>query len=620
MKLTNKQYKSHLCTFMGRKENLDMLLRYVERALEIDALDNYWMIDMTRNLDDHELIHREQQRLNERFPGRVHIYNRERRAEELKDLDAIKAGVGSWKTFYEFLTRFGDDDVIAKCDDDTLYFDVETLRGAFEFRWKHKQPYLMHANCINNGVTAYHQHKQNIWSTDETHLYPSCGLTGPLFSFPEIACEHHATFTDQLIQDESNVEKFQLNKNIAFAQRVSINFIFMLGRDRDSLSTIDLQDEYETSSKKPQQQDRCNCIIGDFVVVHHTYGVQEPVMEELGTLEKYAALADSIFSKPCSHENKSICMDLGVTTAIKNADDHYVAVHPATNNTFAIQHEKSGMFIGCKTNKKERVRFDKDRNKISTGTFMLENQLVAQQDAEHAVLWELDLQSDSTLLEFNNSNKLIRTGGSRKEIRERYKPDKLFFPGHMIAKFFQGGYKTELVNLIKQSDGSYIIQSNTHKDYYLRAMINKKTRRINMRYEKEDEPDKFILHSKQQNVGHVATIKINRCEDDVMNDGTNYQIVETGEQINKPREYYWMVDHYIWEFITDGDQHVIKLVADDRDDMYLDVVDGDVRTSSTPAGWQIDQDTMKHISSGLYLSIDNTISVSRKPESLSFIS
>ena len=615
-----KEFTSHLCTFMGREENLNMLLRYVERAIEIDALDNYWMIDMTRNHDDHELIYREQQRLNERFPGRVHIYNREKRAEELKDLDAIKQGVGSWKTFYEFLTRFNDNDVIAKCDDDTLYFDVETLRGAFEFRWKHKQPYLMHANCINNGVTCYHQHKQNMWDTQETHLYPSCGLTGPLFSFPEIACEHHIKFAEQLTQDESTVDQYRLNKNIAFAQRVSINFIFMLGSDRDSLSTIDLQDEYETSSKKPQQQDRCNCIIGDFVAVHHTYGVQEPVMEELSTIEKYSSLADSIFSKPCNHKNKPVCMDLGVTSSIKNQDGRYLAVHPATDNTYVIEHQKSGKFIGCKFNKKERIRFDKDRNKVSTGDFMLENQLEARDDINSAVLWELDMNSDSTLLEFNNSNKILRTGGSRKELAENFKPVKNFFAGHMIAKFFQGGYKTELVIFIEQSDDSYIVQSNTHKDYYLRAMINKKTNRINMRYEKGGEPDKFILHSKQQNVDRAVTIKINRCEDDVMNDGTNYEIVETGEQINKPREYYWMVDHYIWEFIADDDHHVIKLVADDRDDMYLDVVDGDIKTHMQPGKWCVSGDTIQHQQTGLFLDIQNKIGLSSEPRNLLFTS
>ena len=182
-----KEYTSHLCTFMGRESNVKILIQYIERALDINAVDNYWMIDMTRCIEDHEYIYKEQQRLDKKFPGRVHIYNREKRKEELKDPEKIKAGIGGWKTFYEFLNRFSDSDVIAKCDDDTLYFDIETLEAAFRFRWEKKQPYLMHANCINNGITAYHQHRKGIWKTKETDIYPACGLTGPLFSFPEIA-------------------------------------------------------------------------------------------------------------------------------------------------------------------------------------------------------------------------------------------------------------------------------------------------------------------------------------------------------------------------------------------------------------------------------------------------
>ena len=335
-----KRFTSHLCTFMGRQENLNMLMKYVERALEIKAVDNYWMIDMTRCIEDHEFIYQEQQRLDRLFPGRVHVHNRDVRSEELKNPELIQQSIGSWKPFYQFLSRFGDDDVIAKCDDDTLYFDVETLKAAFEFRWSNKQPYLMHANCINNGITAYHQHQAGVWDTPETDVYPACGLTGPLFSFPEIACEHHKVFTSDLMLNPSSVEKYKLNKNISFTQRVSINFIFMLGSDRDTLTTIDLQDEYETSSKKPQQQDRCNCIIGDFVVAHHTYGVQEPVMEKLGTINCYRELADKILKQ--KHENKPIHDEYKITTSIRSENGLYLAMHPATDNTCIMKDKKSG--------------------------------------------------------------------------------------------------------------------------------------------------------------------------------------------------------------------------------------------------------------------------------------
>lgn len=598
-----KEFKSHLCTFMGRQENLLVLMKYVERALAIDALDHYWMIDMTRCIEDHEFIYQEQQRLNEKFPGRVHIHNREIRGKELAEPEKIKEGIGSWKTFYEFLLGFNDNDVIAKCDDDTLYFDVETLRGAFEFRWKYKQPYLMHANCINNGITAYHQHQKGIWSTKETHVYPSCGLTGPLFSFPEIACEHHRVFTSDLMLNTDNIEKYKLNENISFTQRVSINFIFMLGADRDSLATIDLQDEYETSSKKPQQQDRCNCIIGDFTAAHHTYGVQEPVMEEQGTLKCYYRLVDHVMKD--THKNKPINDEYHITTPIKSSDNVYLAMHPATDNTCVLKHQRSGMYLAVESNKKEKIRFDKDRNKIGTGKYMLENITIGVTDRARASLLELDLTSGQSLLEFNNSNKLIRTGGSRKELQEGFRPVHKHFPGHMIAKFFHGGYKTELVNFISKDDG-YVIQSNTHKDFYLTVAVNKKTNRMNFRYMRSDEPDVFIVEPCSEHKNKPVGISIVRCDDQIMNDGTYYKILDTNQTIYKPREYYWMVDHHIWQLRKqqDANTYTIQLVADNREPLYLGVKE-DLCMSSDAQDWLIEDEAIKHIRSGKYLTISN---------------
>lgn len=612
-----KQYTSHLCTFMGRQENLSMLLRYVERALEINAIDNYWMIDMTRCVEDHEYIYNEQQKLDKKFPGRVHVYNRETRAAELKDEHAIKEGIGSWGTFYKFLSRFTDNDVIAKCDDDTLYFDVETLHAAFEFRWNNKQPYLMHANCINNGITAYHQHRAGVWNTPETDVYPACGLTGPLFSFPEIACEHHKVFTSDLMLNPAAVEKYKLGENISFTQRVSINFIFMLGSDRDSLSTIDLQDEYETSSKKPQQQDRCNCIIGDFVVAHHTYGVQEPVMERLGTINCYRDLARSIMKQ--KHENKPIVTDYQITTSIQSACGKYLAMHPATKNTCIMKHRSSGMYISVRSNKKEKIKFDQNRNKIPTGRYMLENITIGTTDPNQASLLELDLNNGRSLLEFNNSNKLIRTGGSRRELESGYDPQGKFIPGHMIAKFFHGGYKTELVNFIER-DGGHVIESNTHPGYFLHANINEKTSRVNLRYVKSDDPDVFDIIPCGEYTNKPVVIDIIRCEDDVMNDGTFYRVLDTNQTIYKPREYYWMVDHHMWELHKNPDgTYCICLVADNLDTLYLGIVDEKLMMTQHVDEWTLDGKTIQHVKTGEFLHVDeNRLTLIDTPSSFKY--
>ena len=88
-----KQYTSHLCTFMGREANLEVLLPYIEGALLNNAVDNYWFIDMTRKRSDHELIKRESARLNDMFPGRVHLHNSEERSKIIDDEDKKQAAL-----------------------------------------------------------------------------------------------------------------------------------------------------------------------------------------------------------------------------------------------------------------------------------------------------------------------------------------------------------------------------------------------------------------------------------------------------------------------------------------------------------------------------------------------
>ena len=121
----DKKYTTHLCTFMGREANLEILIPYIEGALLNNAIDNYWFINMTRKPSDHELIKRESARLNEKFPGRVHLYNSEQRAKIINDPEQIAAQ--TWAVFYKFLKTFGDNDIIAKCDDDTYFIDISTL-------------------------------------------------------------------------------------------------------------------------------------------------------------------------------------------------------------------------------------------------------------------------------------------------------------------------------------------------------------------------------------------------------------------------------------------------------------------------------------------------------------
>ena len=238
---------------------------------------------------------------------------------------------------------------------------------------------------------------------------------------------------------------------------------------------------------------------------------------------------------------------------------------------------------------------------------MLQNKTEAPPDPNKAALMELSPSAPPTL-KFSNSNKIIRTGGSRKEIEENYEPDKHFFAAHLIAEFFKGGYKTELVNFIEQPNGNYRIQSNTHKDFYLNFLPNKKTNNLMIRYERDCHCE-FTLHKKSSMKDFAVIIKANRCEEDLMNDSTFYEIPQTGEEIFKAREYYWMIDYYIWEIAQGkGDNVNLKLIADNLEALYLTVgKDGSLKLGK-PDEWHISEGILRHVKTGKRLEVkDNAL-------------
>ena len=584
-------YRKHLCTFMGRENNLVILLKYIERALEIDAIDEYWMIDMTRCFDDHKYIAREQQRLNELYPGRVHLYNAEARAELLnKGDDVVKSMTGKWGTFYKFLRRFNDNDIIAKCDDDTLFIDVETLAAAYDFRWNNKQPYLIHANCINNGITAYYQKQDGIWDDSRLDMYPSSGLTGPLFSHPEIACDCHDKFTTEICESTDNINNYKLEDNKYFCQRVSINFIFMLGTDRDELSKIDEQDEYETSCKIPQRLDRPNMIVGGFTVAHHTYGVQEPVMEERGTYEKYLKLSNVIFDRPGFDANKNINSKYNPVSTIK-IDDSYVSRYWGSDNKKIIKNSKTGKYLNLDHVTRERTIGPR---KIQTGQFLTKSALTG---ADYPMSWIV-------------CDNLIRTGAEIMKTTPHNKTA-VRYGTHLVNIFYQGNYDKQTLRLIETKKG-YVIEAIPSPGFYLSHIIHNNGKEAFMFVQSTlDEADKWDVTDQSKLSDTVVLQDIIRDTPEFVDNDHTYGTCKIPEATinNMTRGFYWMVQEYIWEFIKREDNvYIIKLIADDLNALYLgySIKDDQLKTTSNPVEWVI-VSKLKHKASSKYVNIDKNI-------------
>ena len=601
----NKPYTSHLCTFMGREANLKILIPYIDSALKIGAVDNYWFIDMTRKRSDHELIKKLSAELNDKYPGRVHLYNSEERGKIIDDKVKLAEATKSWETFYKFLTRFNDNDIIAKCDDDTYYIDVETLKAAYEFRWNNKKPYLMHANAVNNGLTAYHANKKGVWKDKESSVYPTGGLTGPLFSHPEIACKHHEQFTKDMCANRDNINKYKLGKNIQFCNRVSINFIFMLGKDRHELSKITYQDEYDTSCKYPQRENRPNVIIGDFTMAHHTYGVQEPIMEELKTHIGYEKLCEKLNSGDIEFENKPIGTKLNATTTIA-AKGKMLAKAWVQDNSWLLKNPNTGEYLSLEH--KELV--NKENNTIA-----LKTNISRSEKVKDACIFNIDFNKDECVT-INNSMMMLKLSD---------KPE-LTFP---IYQFFQAGYLKNKIKSIRK--GNKVIFKHPSKNLY----INPKLPPENLL---KNDPEaynkmyKFIVWEEKefewelQKVGnyhnHVIASGIKRPKNfhRVANDETTAtSFIEDLPDNNCPREWIWMVKDYVWEMIPSAKENIykIKLIADDKPDMYLTYQQGQDKliTGGGDEFEFIDKAPkyLKHVKTGKYVNVTDDGQVILQP-------
>ena len=566
-----KEYRSNLCTFMGRRNNVEILHKYIEEALKINAIDRYYMIDMTRNIDDHNLIQSEKDRLNEKFPGRVFVHNDDKQKQLLESGEEIVGG--SWAPFYSFLDSFEDNDVIIKCDDDTLYIDVETLEAACELRWKNKDPLLMHANCINNGITAYHQYKKGIWDglkdKDLIDMFPSGGLTGPLFAHPDVACDMHMQFASDLKFNETSIEKYKLKENIYFNCRVSINFIFMLGSDRDILKTIDTQDEYVTSSKAGQAVDRPNMIIGDFTCLHHTYGRQEPVMEERGTYDILKRLADRLFSTDRERVRKPITDTFNSVSSVKSGPQ-YLFKYWSTSNSYTLKHKETQKYISIVPEKAERLD---PKTKEGNGVFWLKNVLTGDSD-------------DPTLFEVENDNIVSVTELIKATNPNPKNPQFLAF---LINKFFQQNYKNNQIKIHKKGKEA-IIESVQSPGYYLIKNPNN-PKLLFFKNVPETEADVWVLETYKPHQHKVLLADIIRDDLDSVENDPTYAVAshEDLPDLNTPRGFYWTVYGHIWEFIKQkNDQYHIRVVSD-TDAFYLNCTDDNILAKKGKKLWKIDK-------------------------------
>jgi hypothetical protein len=271
--------------FAGREEYLSILHYYIIQCLDLNYIDEYHIMNFTRNMKDYEYVMKSYDILKVKYPNRIFIHCNEITKERIQK--KVK-NPPMWPYYYESLGKTIPDQqmkeyVMIKCDDDILFFDIHQFHLATFQRYFNKQPFLMHANCINNGVCSYFQ-RESFPKIKDKLTYPKGGICGPIFQTPQLGYIMQYDFLKSILQDPTHLSNFHLTKNEFVTTRISINFCFFHSEDISFLNSVSIQDEYDVSSRIPEDLLRPTLILSNFISCHHSYTLQERIFKSLPSL------------------------------------------------------------------------------------------------------------------------------------------------------------------------------------------------------------------------------------------------------------------------------------------------------------------------------------------------
>ena len=330
-------YITKICVFLGREKNMKILHKYIELGLKENILNEFHMFDFSRNMQDHHFIKEEYDRLITIYPQRIFLHNSLENYNKLNNKEKQKTQT-DWSPFYKTLATklYDEKSIIIKCDDDILFIDIYGLKSALEDRWKDKDSFLIHSNCINNGLCGYYLREKFPILKTQLSIYPKGGLLGVLFEKPEIAYAMHLQFLKDIRNNISNLNNYIID-DVDISSRISINFILIRGNDLKYLENVSTNDEYELSSKIPEELLRKNKIKGDLITSHLSYQMQDKfILSKNDIINQY----NNLYRNYCINR---INTNISMNTQLNNTNQknnsislHYNSLNNSLNNIFRV--------------------------------------------------------------------------------------------------------------------------------------------------------------------------------------------------------------------------------------------------------------------------------------------
>jgi hypothetical protein len=254
-------YKVVSVTPAGRKRYIEVLHKYLINCKHI--IDNHiWWIN-TDNQEDIEYI----QSLVQQFPK---FYS-------LKFLPDHPNYKFNNMNIHKFFDDCKDENTVyVRFDDDIVFIETEKLEDFLRFRINNPQYFIVYANIINNNFCSYIHQRLGAIGAGEFQDFNELPLLEYVFendtlTQPNYTLINFQAFFKKISQNALSDYKFP---KWVFHQyeRCSINCISWLGSEFAKFDHVGIDEEPWLSSYKPRERFMKNCVYGNFIVVHYSYG------------------------------------------------------------------------------------------------------------------------------------------------------------------------------------------------------------------------------------------------------------------------------------------------------------------------------------------------------------
>ena len=265
--------------FAGRKYCLEVLFKYLDYLIDNHKIQEVHLWNYTKNEKDNVY-------LKSLVKNKYFIF-------EPKNKNGRQ-----WDDYYKYYwndTKYNDNDIIIKCDDDVVFIDIDYF-DAFIDQIDNKHLYF--PNIVNNDVCAFIQSKNNIHQLLTNVRFNKRGNVNALSDWYKMYDKAKLIHLDFL----SNPKKYVIScPNINISSRISINFfagqLRYIKKLYNCFCKAGKNDDEGFMARICRIKSINHIIVPFFVVSHFSFAPQNSLLLANQLLIDYYILADRLLKK-----------------------------------------------------------------------------------------------------------------------------------------------------------------------------------------------------------------------------------------------------------------------------------------------------------------------------------